>query len=126
MTDLTPETLREPRAGIHEDGTEELKSWDTLYAQCLAAATAMAAHLVDKEETEKRLIRCHEDADVFVKELQAHIEALEKENRILRANASKSVLRRLEDQGALAAEEKRLCDCVPGHLCELHAGGIAY
>ena len=51
---------------------------------------------------------------------------LEKENRILRANASKSVLRRLEDQGALAAEEKPLCDCVPGHLCELHAGEIPY
>jgi len=28
------------------------------------------------------------------------------------------VLRR---DAALAAEEKPLCDCVPGHLCELHA-----
>jgi len=54
------------------------------------------------------------------------IEVLEKENRALRANVSKSVLRRLEDQGAFAAEEKALCDCVPGHLCELHAGDVPY
>ena len=48
------------------------------------------------------------DRDVWneVAVLETRIEALEKENRILRANASKSVLRRLEDQGALAAEEK--------------------
>ena len=36
----SPDELREPRVGVHEDGTEELKSWDTLYAQCLAAADA--------------------------------------------------------------------------------------
>ena len=35
------------------------------------------------------------------------IEALEKENRALRANVSKSVLRRLEGQGVLRSEEER-------------------
>jgi len=35
------------------------------------------------------------------------LEALEKENRALRANVSKSVLRRLEGQGALRGEEER-------------------
>ena len=47
------------------------------------------------------------DRDVWheVAALESRIEALEKENRALRANASKSVLRRLEDQGALAAKE---------------------
>jgi len=38
---------------------------------------------------------------------QARIEALEKENRALRANVSKSVLRRLEGQGVLRGEEER-------------------
>lgn len=33
--------LIEPRAGIHEDGTEELKSWETLYEQCREAAAAI-------------------------------------------------------------------------------------
>ena len=67
--------------------------------------------------------RCDEDRDVWheVAVLETRIEELERENRALRANASKSVLRRLEDQGALAAEEPPTCDCVPGHLCELHA-----
>jgi hypothetical protein len=27
-------------------------------------------------------------------------------------------------RAALAAEEKPVCDCVPGHLCELHAGSM--
>jgi len=38
---------------------------------------------------------------------RARIEALEKENRALRANVSKSVLRRLEGQGVLRGEEER-------------------
>ena len=38
---------------------------------------------------------------------QARIEALERENRALRANVSKSVLRRLEGQGVLRGEEER-------------------
>ena len=38
---------------------------------------------------------------------KAHVEALEKENRALRANVSKSVLRRLEGQGVLRSEEER-------------------
>ena len=38
---------------------------------------------------------------------RAHIEALEKENRALRANVSKSVLHRLEGQGALRREEEK-------------------
>ena len=37
---------------------------------------------------------------------RARIEALEKENRALRANVSKSVLRRLEGQGVLRGEEE--------------------
>jgi len=49
------------------------------------------------------------DRDVWheVAALEARIEALEKENRALRANVSKSVLRRLEGQGALRSEEER-------------------
>jgi len=35
------------------------------------------------------------------------IEALDKENRALRANVSKSVLRRLEGQGVLRGEEEK-------------------
>ena len=38
---------------------------------------------------------------------KARIEALERENRALRANVSKSVLRRLEGQGVLRGEEER-------------------
>jgi len=76
--------------------------------------------LVDADKFSALVSRCTELRERAEK-AEARIEALEKENRILRANASKSVLRRLEDQGALAAEEKPLCDCVPGHLCELHA-----
>lgn len=34
--------LREPRLGIHEDGTEELKTWDQLWEQCQRAADALA------------------------------------------------------------------------------------
>lgn len=30
--------LREPRQGIHEDGTEEMKTWDQLWEQCQRAA----------------------------------------------------------------------------------------
>ena len=35
--------LQEPREGIHENGEEELKSWDTLWEQCQEAAKALAA-----------------------------------------------------------------------------------
>ena len=38
--------------------------------------------------------------------LEARLEALERENRALRANTSKSVLRRLDTQLAAAREEK--------------------
>jgi hypothetical protein len=49
------------------------------------------------------------DRDVWheVAALESRIEALEKENRALRANVSKSVLRRLEGQGALRREEEK-------------------
>ena len=38
--------------------------------------------------------------------IRTKLEAVERENRTLRANASKSVLRRLEMQGAIATQEK--------------------
>jgi hypothetical protein len=34
--------LREPRQGIHEDGTEELKTWEQLWEQCQEAAEALS------------------------------------------------------------------------------------
>ena len=50
---LTPDTqealrrliadLGEPRLGIHEDGTEELKTWEQLWDQCQQAAAALAS-----------------------------------------------------------------------------------
>lgn len=45
--------LREPREGIHEDGTEELKSWDTLWDQCQKAADELErlAPSADKSST---------------------------------------------------------------------------
>lgn len=45
MTDLEKliADLEEPRLGIHEDGTEELKTWEQLWDQCQAAAKALRA-----------------------------------------------------------------------------------
>ena len=54
MGEHTPETLREPRAGIHENGEEEMKSWDTLYAQCLWAADRIEA----LERVRRAYLRC--------------------------------------------------------------------
>lgn len=34
--------LREPRLGIHGDGTEELKTWEQLWEQCQRAADALS------------------------------------------------------------------------------------
>ena len=53
---------------------------------------------------------CHKESpqhnkDCPVLVLQQRVEALESENRILKVNTSKSVLRRLEVQGALATTQ---------------------
>ena len=48
MTDHVHELigeLREPRLGIHNDGTEELKDWGTLFDQCDKAADCIEAIL---------------------------------------------------------------------------------
>lgn len=34
--------LQEPRLGVHEDGTEELKTWEQLFKQCQDAARALS------------------------------------------------------------------------------------
>jgi hypothetical protein len=46
------ERLREPRAGIHEDSQEELKSWQTLFNQCLEAAAMLARLSAPQPERE--------------------------------------------------------------------------
>ena len=73
----------------------------------------------DAENARRRLLdvaeRCgwqvkEDDPDndwISLADVVVSIEALEKENRALRANVSKSVLRRLEGQGALRREEEK-------------------
>jgi len=62
--------------------------------------------LVDADRYSALVSRCTEQRERAEK-AEARIEALEKENRALRANVSKSVLRRLEGQGVLRGEEER-------------------
>jgi len=62
--------------------------------------------LVDADKYSALVSRCTEQRKRAEK-AEARIEALEKENRALRANVSKSVLRRLEGQGALRREEEK-------------------
>jgi len=61
--------------------------------------------LVDADRYSALVSRCTEQRERAEK-AEARIEALEKENRALRANVSKSVLRRLEGQGVLRSEEE--------------------
>ena len=62
--------------------------------------------LVDADKFSALVSRCTEYRERAEK-AETRIEALEKENRALRANVSKSVLHRLEGQGALRREEEK-------------------
>lgn len=45
--------LEEPRLGIHEDGTEELKTWEALWQQCQDAAAALRELASARSETRR-------------------------------------------------------------------------
>ena len=98
---MTPDELREPRAGVHEDGTEELKSWDALYAQCLAAADAWEATLRDLRDSSAQIVLDNET----VSALRTRLEAAEKDLKFWQAIAKAETLT-WEQVAALAGEEK--------------------
>lgn len=60
------ERLQEPRAGVHEDGTEELKTWETLFAQCRDAADALADDAPKKDLPVAPVARYHQPCAAHV------------------------------------------------------------
>jgi hypothetical protein len=80
---MGPDSLREPRAGVHEDGTEEMKSWETLYEQCVWAADRIEAltRLLAERTTEGAIEGCDCGNCEWERRVDAAIAAGEKEEK---------------------------------------------
>lgn len=54
--------LKEPRQGVHADGTEEMKTWEQLWEQCQRAASEITSLREQLQDMQKEIRETARDA----------------------------------------------------------------